>query len=227
MARNVKVLSAGAVQLGLSRLAEAFRLDGAGSVEIEFATAPAITKRIAAGHSTDVIVAPPELVKTLTNTRPLSNRPVLLGRIGVGVMVRAGAPIPGIANIAEFTRSLQIADRIIYNQASTGIYLDRLFQRIGIAAALEAKTTRYPDFAAVCNHVANGHGNEIGFGATTVIAESAGKGVTFVGPLPAEIQNYTSYAAALTANSGVGAAAFVDFLTTPAAKSILRSAGID
>jgi len=227
MASNLKVLSAGAVQLGLSRVAEAFRLDGAGSVEIEFATAPAIAKRIAAGHSSDVIVAPPELIETLTNTSPLSNRPILLGRIGVGVMVRAGAPIPGIADIAEFKQSLQIAEQIVYNQASTGIYLDSLFQRLGIATTLEAKTTRYPDFAAVRNHVANGHGNEIGFGATTVIAESTGKGVTFVGPLPGEIQNYTSYAAALTSNARDGAAAFLDYLATPAAKSILRSAGIE
>ena len=227
MASNLKVFSAGAVQLGLSRVAEAFRLDGAGSVEIEFTTAPAIAKRIADGHSSDVIVAPRELIETLTNTSPLSNRPVLLGRIGVGVMVRAGAPIPGIADIAEFKQSLQIAEQIVYNQASTGIYLDKLFQRLGVATEMEVKTTRYPDFAAVRHHVANGRGNEIGFGATTVIAESAGKGITFAGPLPAEIQNYTSYAAVLTSNTGDGASAFMDYLATPSAKSILRSAGIE
>jgi molybdate transport system substrate-binding protein len=228
MARNLKVLSAGAVQPGLSRLADAFRLDGEPSVEIEFATAPAIAKRIAAGHPTDVIVAPPDLLETLTTTGRLSNRSILLGRIGVGVMVRVGAPLPGIANIAEFKQSLQIAEQIIYNQASTGIYLDRLFQRLGIATMLEVKTTRYPDFTAVRNRVSNGHGNEIGFGATTVIIESADKGVTFVGPLPAEIQNYTAYAAALVSNGGDGAAAaFLEYLATPAAKSILRSAGIE
>lgn len=228
MARNLKVLCAGAVQLGLTRLAEAFRLDNKGSVELDFATAPAIAKRIAAGHPTDVVVAPPDLLETLTTTSPLSSRTVLLGRIGVGVMVRAGALLPGIANIAEFKRSLHIAEQIIYNQASTGIYLDGLFQRLGIATMLEAKTTRYPDFAAVRNHVSNGHGNEIGFGATTVIIESADKGVTFVGPLPVEIQNYTTYAAALTSNGGDGAAAaFLEYLATPAAKSILRSAGIE
>jgi molybdate transport system substrate-binding protein len=228
MARNLKVLSAGAVQPGLSRLTNAFRLDGELSVEIEFATAPAIAKRIAAGHPTDVIVAPPDLLETLKSTGPLPSRTVVLGRIGVGVMVRAGAPLPGIANTAEFIRSLHIAEQIVYNQASTGIYLDSLFQRLGLAAMLEAKTTRYPDFAAVCNHLNSGHGNAIGFGATTVIIESADKGVTYVGPLPVEIQNYTTYAAALISNGGDGAAAaFLEYLATPAAKSILRSAGIE
>ena len=227
MATHVKVLSAGAVQHGLSQLAEAFRLDGESPVEIEFATAPAIAKRMAAGYSTDVIVAPPDLLDTLTTTGLLASRIVSLGRIGVGVMVRAGTPLPGIADLAEFKQSLRIAEQIIYNQASTGIYLDRLFDRLGLAAELEAKITRYPDFAAVRNHVANRHGNAIGFGATTVIAESAGKGVVFVGPLPMEIQNYTAYAAALTATAGDGAAAFMDYVATAAAKSILRSAGIE
>jgi len=227
MATHLKVLSAGAVQHGLSRLAEAFRLDGEARVEIEFATAPAIAKSIAAGYPADVIVAPPDLLKTLKTTGLLASRTVPLGRIGVGVMVRAGAPLPRIANIAEFKQALQSAEQVIYNQASTGIYLDQLFQRLGIAALLEAKTIRYADFAAVRNHVSNGPGNEIGFGATTVIIESAGKSVTFVGPLPAEIQNYTSYSAALTVDAGERAVAFMDYLATPAAQSILRSAGID
>ncbi|HET9917664.1 MAG TPA: substrate-binding domain-containing protein [Candidatus Binatia bacterium] len=228
MATHVKVLSAGAVQHGLSKLAEAFRLDGESTVEIEFATAPAIAKRIAAGYPTDIIVAPPDLLQTSTTTGLMASRTVPLGRIGVGVMVRAGAPLPPIANAAEFEHSVQIAERIIYNQASTGIYLDSLFQRLGIAATLEVKTVRYSDFAAVRRHIANGHGNEIGFGATTVIVEGADKGVTFVGPLPAEIQHYTAYAAALISNGGEGsAAAFLEYLATPAAKSILRSAGIE
>jgi ABC-type molybdate transport system substrate-binding protein len=49
MAENLKVLSAGAVQPGLSRIAEAFRLQGKARVEIDFATAPAIAKRVGAG----------------------------------------------------------------------------------------------------------------------------------------------------------------------------------
>jgi len=226
MAENLKVLSAGAVQPGLSRIAEAFRLQGEASLEIDFATAPAIAKRVGAGALPQIIIAPPDLLESLATTA-LSARSVVLGRIGIGVMVRAGAPLPGIATLAEFLNSLRNAGQIIYNKASTGIYLDSLFERLGIATLLEAKTIKYSDFAAVRNHIANARDNEIGFGATTVIIENAGRGVTFVGALPAEIQNYTSYAAALTSNAGDDAAAFLDYLATPAAKAILRSAGID
>ena len=223
----MKVLSAGAVQPGLIKVREAFREVNDGDVRIDFATAPAIVKRIAAGEQVDLIVTPTELLDALTTTAQVLTKRIPLGSIGVGVMVRGGAKLPKISDVLEFKQSLSIADRIVYNQASTGIYLDTLFQRLGVAGVLQTKTIRYPDFAAVRNHIAKGYGNEIGLGATTVIIESADQGVTFVGPLPMEIQNNTSYAAALTANAGDGAAAFLDYLATPTAKSILTAAGIE
>jgi molybdate transport system substrate-binding protein len=222
----MKVLSAGAVQPGLIKVLEAFRAVNDGDVRIDFATAPAIVKRIAAGELVDMVVMPTDLLDVLTTTAQVLSNRISLGSIGVGVMVRGGAKLPKLSDVLEFKQSLSIADRIIYNQASTGIYLDTLFQRLGVAAALQTKTIRYPDFAAVRSHIANGYGNEIGLGATTVIIENIGNGVTFVGPLPVEIQNYTSYAAALTSSAGNGAAAFFDYLATPTARSILTSAGI-
>jgi molybdate transport system substrate-binding protein len=223
----MKVLSAGAVQPGLTKVREAFRKVDDRDLSIDFATAPAIAKRIDAGELVDIVVTPVDLLDALAaRARILTNR-IPLGSIGVAVMVRTGTELPTIADILEFKRSLLTAHRIVYNQASTGIYLGRLFENLGIAAALETKTIRYPDFSAVREHIRNGYGNEIGFGATTVIIENADKGVTFVGPLPAEIQNYTTYAAALTANARNGAEAFLDYLATAAAKSILKSAGIE
>ena len=73
-----------------------------------------------------------------------------------------------------------------------------------------------------------GKGRKIGFGATTVIIENSGKGVRFAGPLPAEIQNYTAYFAALTlrGNGREAAHKFIRFLTSPAAKAMFAEAGI-
>ena len=121
------------------------------------------------------------------------------------------------------------AESVVYNQASTGIYLEGLFQRLGMAEQLKAKTTRYPDFAAVRDHVSKGKGDEIALGATTVIVEAKSNGLKFVGPLPAEIQNYTTYAAAVAADGPAKEAAreFVRYLTTPAAKAAFAEAGIE
>ena len=55
------------------------------------------------------------------------------------------------------------------------------------------------------------------------------KGVVLVGPLPAEIQNSTTYAAAISSQSKEkGAAkALIDALTSPTAAAVLKSKGMD
>ncbi len=223
----INILSAGAVSPGLVRVIDAFRRDSGHDVAITFATAPELRKRLASRESAHIVIAPPEVLNELTNSGGAAARRVMVGRIGVGVMVRDGASLPRIATVEELKQSLLNSESIVFNQASTGLYIDSLFKRLGIATQTEAKIARCADFAAVRNRISEGKGREIGFGATTVIVENAGKGVTFAGPLPAEIQNYTAYAAALTSSAGNHAAAFMDYLAMPAAKSILKSVGID
>ncbi len=227
MPGQLKILSAGAVSPGLVRVIDAFRRETGDGVTVSFATAPELRKRLASGESADIVIAPPELLDELTKSGRAAAERIMVGRIGVGVMVRDGAPLPGIATVEELKQSLLNSESIVFNQASTGLYIDNLFKRLGIAAQTEAKIKRCADFAAVRDHVSKDHSNAIGFGATTVIVESADKGIKFVGPLPAEIQNYTAYAAVRTPDSGNDAVTFMDYLETPAAKSILRSVGID
>ncbi|HXV47948.1 MAG TPA: substrate-binding domain-containing protein, partial [Candidatus Binatia bacterium] len=116
-----------------------------------------------------------------------------------------------------------------YNQASTGAYIENLFNQLGIATELATRTTRYPDFAGVLEHIGKGRSNEIGLGASTVIIENAGKGVKFIGPLPAEIQNYTTYAATVVACAEANDAAreLVNYLAGSPAKAIFTAAGIE
>jgi len=230
MPAKITILSAGAVKPGLAKVIDAFRSETDHEVTISFATAPAIRKQLGGGEAFDLVIAPPDLLDELASCgkAEIGDR-VTVGRIGVGVMVRDGAPVPKIATVDEFKQSLLNAESIVYNQASTGIYLESLFDRLGISAQLKAKTTRYPDFAAVRDHVSNGKGSEIGLGATTVIIESANKGLKFVGPLPAEIQNYTTYAATIMADSAAGNAALslLRYLTSAKAKAMFTTAGIE
>ena len=226
---EINVFSAGAVQPGIVKVIEAFRNASPHHVKITFATAPIILKRIGAPDGLDVVIAPPavldEWVKAAKTTA--ADR-VTIGRIGVGVMVRESVPLPRIASVDEFKQALLSAESVVYNQASTGIYLEKLFERLGIAEQLKPKTVRYPDAAAVLDHIAKGNGAEIGLGATTVIIEGVNKGLKFVGPLPPEIQNYTTYAAAVVNAGSASDAAreFVRFLTGPVAQKVFASAGI-
>jgi molybdate transport system substrate-binding protein len=228
---KISVLSAGAVKPGMVKVIDAFRRATARDVRITFATAPVILKRkrIGAGDSLDVIIAPPAVLDEWVKVgKAAPGDRVTIGRIGVGVMVRAGAPLPRITTVDEFKQALLSAESVVYNQASTGIYLEKLFERLGIAEHLKTKTVRYPDAAAVLDHIRKGRGDKIGLGATTVILEGENKGLTFVGPLPPEIQNYTTYAATVVAaGSGSEAAReFVRYLTAPVAQKVFAAAGI-
>ena len=228
MPAQIQILSAGAVQPGLSKVIELFRRESGDEVIVNFATAPAIAKRIGAGEIFDIAITPQQVIEELaTQEKIASGNRATLGRIGVGVMIRTGAPLPNIATVEALTAALISADSLVFNQASTGLYLENLFDQLNIAEQVKNKTTRYPDFSAVLAHVSGGQGNEIGFGATTVIIENTSKGICFVGPLPAEIQNYTTYTAALTPNANDAARTLLHYFATPAAKAIFTAAGIE
>ena len=226
---EIKVLSAGAVAPGITKVIEAFQRETGHDVKVTFATAPAILKRIGSAEPLDAVVGPPAVLDEWVKAGkadPIHR--VIVGRIGVGVMVRDNAPLPGIVTTDDFKQSLLSAESVVYNQASTGIYLEKLFDRLGIGEQVKAKTTRYPDAAAVLGHISKGNPNEIGLGATTVILEGESQGLKFVGPLPAEIQNYTTYAATVIDGSASATArAFLDYMTTVAVRKIFATAGIE
>jgi molybdate transport system substrate-binding protein len=229
-ASEVHVLSAGAVEPGIVSAAELFRARTGHQVRIRFATAPAIRQRMSANETADVVVAPPAVLDELTKAGKIdAHARVTVGRVGVGVAVRDGAPLPDISTADALKRAALAADSLVYNQASTGNYVERLFQRLGIADELQARTKRYPDGDAVMHHLIKGSGREIGFGAMTEILLNSDKGLRLVGPLPADVQNYTTYAAVLvpSAANPTEANAFLQFLQSPEARAAFASRGID
>ncbi|MGC2519457.1 MAG: substrate-binding domain-containing protein [Burkholderiales bacterium] len=230
LAAEIRVLSAGAVEPGLVKLAEQFQRDTGNKVKIQFGTAPELARRLVAGEAADVLIAPPGVVnEQVRNGKVDADSRITVGRIGVGVAVRFDAPDPDIATLDAFKRSLLSTDSVVYNRASTGLYLERLFELMGIDEQLKAKTTRYASGAQVLEHVIQGKGNEIGFGAITEIKLFEQKGLKLVGPLPAQVQNQTPYAAGVMtdARSADEAANFIRFLGTPAAKAIFSATGVD
>lgn len=227
VAAEINVLSAGAVEPGLRAAALAYAKQSGNEVKITFNTAPAIRKRIGAGETFDVVVAPPAALDEFAGK--ISPDRAVLGRVGLGVAVRPGAEVPDISNTEALKRSVLAADSIVFNRASTGIYLENLLKKMGIYDQILSKTTRYPDAGAVMEHLLKGKGREIGFGPVTEILLHHDKGLKLVGPLPADVQNYTSYSAApMTASASLELArAFVRYLGGPESKALLVAAGID
>src|SRR6266853_6900481 len=229
MAAEIRVLSAGAVEPGLRAAAAAFKKQSGHDVNIAFNPAPEIRKRIAGGDSFDVLIAPPAALEEFAAAGKLTMERVALGRVGLGVAVRPGAAVPDISSSEALKRSVLEADSIVFNRASSGIYFENLLKKMGIYEQLQARTTRYADGASVMEHVLKGKGREIGFGPVTEILQHREKGLKLVGPLPSEVQNYTSYSAApMTAAANAGPAkAFVRYLGSPESKALFVGAGID
>jgi molybdate transport system substrate-binding protein len=229
-AAEIKVLSGGAVEPGLHAFADLVKRNLGHDLKIQFNTTPQIIKRLAAGEVYDIVIVPPAVVEQATKDGKLvagSKTPV--GRVGVGIIARTGAKAPNVGDQEALKQALVAADSVVYNSASSGIYLDKLFANMGILEQLKPKTTRYPDGASVMEHVIKGKGNEIGLGAITEIKLYTSKGLQFVGPLPADVQNYTSYEAAQMngAPAAAAAQAVLRELATPAAKAAFTSAGIE
>jgi molybdate transport system substrate-binding protein len=198
-------------------------------VKITFNTAPQIRKRMEAGDPFDVVIAPPAALDEFAGAGKVAADRVALGRVGLGVAVRPGAAIPDISSTEALKRSVLAADSIVFNRASTGIYLENLFKKLGLYDQILPKTTRYPDAGAVMEHVLAGKGKEIGFGPVTEILLQRDKGLKLVGPLPADIQNYTSYSAAPASSAANAelARAFVRYLGGPESKALFVAAGVD
>jgi molybdate transport system substrate-binding protein len=217
------------VKPGVVNVIDAFKRETARAVKVAFATAPEISRRINANEA-DLIIAPPRVIDEWVKAgKAAQNDRITIGSVGIGVVVRAGAAFPRIATVDDFRQSALRAESLVYNQASTGLYLEDLFARLGIAQDLEAKITRYPDAASVLSHVANGSRNEMGLAATTVIVEAASRGLEFAGPLPGSIQNYTAYEATLVRNHAASEQAreLLRYLGSPRAKEMFKTAGIE
>lgn len=229
-AAELQVLSAGAVEPGLLAAVADFKRATGHDVKVSFATAPVLRKKIEGGETPDVLIGTTALVREFDGQeRFLAGTAAPVGRVGVGVTVRSGAPVPDIGSVEALKRSVLAADSLVYNEASTGIYFQNLVQKLGIADELKAKTKRYPNGEAVMEHVMHGKGAEIGVGAATEIMMYVPKGLRYVGPLPSEVQNYTSYSAAAMAASrnAEAAKALATYLAGSDGRKIFAAHGID
>ena len=230
-AADVTVLSAGAVEPGLKPVLAEFERESGHRVALSFATAPQIRERVGNGAAQpDLVIAPSAVLDELAaNAKVDTAARIGIGRVGIGVAVRPGGVRPDLSHADSLKRALLGADSVVYNRASTGIYIEALIKRWGIADALQAKTVRFADGASVMEHVLQGSGNQIGLGAMTEILLLKPRGLVLAGPLPDEVQNYTRYEAAparAAAAPNDAVRSLLDKLASPAARRSFDEAGI-
>jgi len=228
-AAEVQALSAGAMQPGLIAVTPEFRSQSGHHLKVTYAIASELRRRVGGGEVADVLLAPVAVIAELAQGgRVAADGQLALGRVGAGVVARNSAPLPDVAGAEALKRSLLEAESVVYNRASSGVYIETMLKKIGVYEEIRARLIRYDDGVAVMHHLMQGKGREFGFGGITDILMYRDQGLRLVGPLPEEIQNYTAYAAALiTASPRPDAArALLQFLASPPGKGLFSINGI-
>lgn len=228
---ELRVLSAGAVKRGVSRIAAAFERTTGHRVAVEFSTGPEVRKRVAAGETADVIIAPPAVMDDIAKHGKLrADTRTFLGRSRMGVVIHADASTPNLGNADAFKKFLFGATAVVYNQASSGLYAAKLMEKLGLVPALGSRTVIVDTGAAIMEYVAGHAPGAVGLAQISEVMVLIDKGCTvkLAAPLPDEIQNVTSYDAAATISSAApdAARALVRALTSPEAKQVFAATGI-
>jgi molybdate transport system substrate-binding protein len=218
-AAELRVLSAGAVEPGLAAALRGFTGE---PLQVEYATAPRLAERIAGGERPDLVIAPLGLLGEWQAAGRVAGAALPIGRVGIGAVVKPGSPEPAITDAASLAAALRAAPAIVINRASTGQAMERLFDRLGLAAELAPKLRRHPTGAAVLEDVLHAPEAALGFAAETEI--TLVPALRALGPLPPGLQNTTAYGAAVP--PGGGGAALLDYLGGAEARAAFTAAGI-
>jgi len=230
-AAKIEVISGGAFKQVLNALVARYQTDSGNTVNVTYRTVGQHLKLIKDGEeSFDVAILTPEAIVGLAKDgKVVCGSGADLARTGVGVVVKEGAPLPDIGTVEALKQALLAAKSVAYIDpkagGSSGIYVGKLIERLGIADAVNAKAVLVQG-GDVASHVVDGEA-EIGIHQISEIL--AVKGAILVGPLPAEIQNFTVYSAGVsaTAKDGATASEFVKFLAGSHALPIIKAKGME
>jgi molybdate transport system substrate-binding protein len=226
-AAEVRVLSTHAAQEVIEALGPQFEQATKHKLSLGYDPAAAVKRQIEQGAAFDVAIVTRSVIEDLAKKNKITSDSIAdIGRSGLGVAVKKGAPKPDISTVDAFKRTLLAAKSVVRSSEGTsGAYFEKLMGQLGIADQMKAKTRLGPS-GRIAEMAAAG---EVEIAVQQISEILPVKGADFVGPFPAEIQLYTMFSA------GVGAAAkepqaardFVKFLTSPKAAPVIKSKGLD
>ena len=225
-AAELKVIAGGSMTASMNALAAPFEKASGHKLSIHFDSTPNIIARVNAGTPFDVAVVPADVFKDAAAKARFAPGPTIdIARVGYGVIVRAGAPKPDISTPDNFKKALLAAPSIAFLPASAaGAYVTMVFERLGIAEDMKAKTKVQAAPAQIAPAVAKGEA-ELGVFLTNVLVAP---GVELVGPFPGELQQELVFTSAVAADTkeADAAKALINYLKTPEATAIIKAAGM-
>ena len=228
-AADLKLLTAGAFKSVAQELVPEFEKKTGNKVTIENDTAGALARRVAAGEYFDVVVMPPGAMGPLLGSKLVESSAKPLARVGIGVSIKQGAPVPDISTVEAFKQSLLRARAIAYTDPASGgtagTYLANLFEKMGIAAELKPKTVLVKGGLA---------GEKLISGEADIAMQPSSEllavpGTVLVGPIPLDVQTYIIYSGAVStgARNQTDADALLRALWGPGKEDILKKKGME
>ena len=190
-------------------------------------TPQAIPNRLARGEAADlVILVDAGLDSLVARHLAVDGSRVDLANATIYLAVREGSAKPDIGSVPTFVQALRNAKSIAYSDSASGVYLEKtLFPKIDVDGSIRAKSRMIPA-EPVGQVVARGEA-ELGFQQRSELQPV--KGITIVGPIPAEVQKATTFVAGITTGAREADAArdFVRFLGLREAQPAIIRSGME
>jgi molybdate transport system substrate-binding protein len=190
----------------------------------------AIPARLARGEAADIVILEGGSADELARNGVVrTDSKVVLALAQTGLVVRAGAPKPDIGSVERFRAVLLSARSIAYSDSGSGRFIvETLLPKLGVATEVLPKTRKVrgpPSGEPVAAVVARGE-SEIGLQDVSELLHVPG--VTYVGPIPAELDRHSTYAAAITtkAQEPEAALALIKLLASPGAAELILKQGL-
>jgi molybdate transport system substrate-binding protein len=230
-AAEIRLLSAAAMQSVLKEIVADFERTSGHKLVIDYATMGAINQRVLAGETADLVIGSGASVSGLVKEGKIqADTQITICKVGAGIVVPSGTPKPQVGSIDEFKRALLAAKVIVYADptrgGAAGIHIARVIEKLGLAEQLKAKTRFGAGGDVTEVTIAQG----VGALGMTQISEIVEKpGADFVGPLPAELQNYTGVAAGVPVGiaRSEAVASFLAYLKGPTAIAVMKTKGME
>jgi len=226
-AAEIKVLSTQATEQSYRELIPLFEKTTGHKVTTVFTGTLDADKRIAAGEPYDLLIMSQSSIdQHVKGGKVVPGSRVDLARSGVAVGVKAGAPKPDISSVDALKRTILNAKSIGYSTGPSGNYVISLFERLGVADQVKPKLKQTATGVFVGSIIASGE-VEIGFQQVSELSQY--EGVDYVGPLPAQVQSYTTFSSGILNNAkeADAARALVRHITSPAAGAVYRKRGME